>query len=335
MARKFLRYLVFFLCTLVLLFVLVTLILPSTGRVVKEAFIPVGKKVILAQLTNMGNYGSWYPWIQMDPAAKVTIGADGNSLSWKGIGKEITGSYKIGSLVADTSLPFTLNYGSVPPISGAYMLRVSPDGKGTTVVWYMNMKAGWTPWWRFYAAMLNKLTGPVMEAGLTNLKMLSQQADSYSGISIKDTIIAKTLLATAADTVLPGKQYDALSDLFSRLQNFIRLKQLSVDGHPQAQFQVLNDSALKIRAAIPVSHSFLSERVFVPVSRPAEHILYADFQGRYKELQAVYKALSQAALRYTSANSAPMWETYENSIIPQSDTEYCQVRVCYPLRKQR
>lgn len=333
MAKKFMRYLAFFLCSVVLLYILVTLVLPSSGRVFKVAFIPVEKKVILAQLTNMGNYGSWYPWITMDPTARITVGSDGNSLSWKGTTQGAEGTYRISALVGDSSLPFTLEYGSVPPITGAYILRSSLDGKGTTVIWYMNMKPGWTPWWRFYAAMLNKLTGPVMEAGLTNLKLVCQQADSYSEIPIKDTLISRAFLATTMDTVTPGLQYTALSDLFSRLETFVRIRHLSSEGYPQAQFQVLSDSALKIRAEIPVTHLFIAQSDILPVTRPAEHVLSAEFRGRYKELQGVYKALSQAALRYSSSTNAPLWETYEDDAIPRSDTSLCQVRVYYPLRK--
>lgn len=333
MAKKFMRYLAFFLCSVVLLFIFITLVLPSRGRVVKEAFIPVEKKVILAQLTNMGNYGSWYPWITMDPTARITVGSDGSSLSWQGSGKGAKGAYRIGPW-ADSSLPFTLEYGSVPPITGAYILRPSLDGKGTTVIWYMNMKAGWTPWWRFYAAMLNKLTGPVMEAGLTNLKMVSQQANTYSEVPIRDTLLSRAYLATTMDTVAPRLQYSALSDLFSRLETFVRIRHLSGDGYPQAQFQVLSDSALKIRAEIPVSHLFAAQRDISSITRPAEHVLSADFRGRYKELQGVYKALSQAALRYPSATAALVWETYEDDAIPESDTSLCQVRVYYPLRRK-
>ena len=333
MAKRFIRYLGFFLSSVVVLFILTTLVLPSRGRVVKEAFIPVERKVVLAQLTNMGNYGSWYPWITMDPTAQIKVGADGNSLSWKGTAKGAEGKYRIGTPVADTSVPFTLEYGSIPPITGAYILRASVDGKGTTVVWYMNMKAGWTPWWRFYAAMLDKLTGPVIEAGLVNLKMVSQQATSYSEIPIRDTLISRTYLAATMDTVTPRLQYTALSDLFSRLQTFVRVRHLASGGLPQAQFQVLSDSALKIRAEIPVSHFFVAQRNIASIVRPAEHVLSAEFRGRYKEIPAVYKALSQAALRYPTSTAAALWETYQDDAIPQSDTSFCEVRVYYPLRK--
>lgn len=335
MVRKFGRYIIFFLCTAALIFILVTLILPSTGKVVKEVYIPVKKEVVFNQLTNMGSYSSWYPWVQMDPSAEVTVADNGRSFSWKGMDKNTEGVYRIGDIIADSSLPFTLRYGSVPAIRGAYILRAAPDGKSTTVIWYMNMKAGWTPWWRFYAAMLNKLTGPVMEAGLTNLKLVCQQADSYSATPIRDTILAQAYLATVTDTVTAGRQYAALSGLFSRLQSFIRLRHLSNAGHPQARFGVLNDSILKIQAAIPVKKPFASQRDVALAMRPAEHVLSADFQGKYKALRTVYKALSDAASRYASSVPAPLWETYQNDVIPRSDTSFCDIRLYYAIKYKR
>jgi|GEM_PF-561345 hypothetical protein len=178
MARKYLRYLTFFLFTVVVLFVLITLILPSTGRVVKETYIPVEKTIVRRELTSLANYGSWYPWIQVDPTARITPLGD-SGITWQGADKGAGyGSYILTDAEEDSVLHFQLTYNTVPDITGGYILRPSEDGLGTTVIWFMNLKAGWTPWWRFYAAMMNKLTGPLMEAGLTNLKLSSEKIDS-------------------------------------------------------------------------------------------------------------------------------------------------------------
>jgi hypothetical protein len=148
---------------------------------VKETYIPVHRKVILNQLTSLQDYASWYPWIQIDPTAEITLLRDKQGLSWKSKNtKGGRGMYELTGSGGDSVLNFRLVYNTLPSITGAYILRSSEDGKGTTLVWYMNMKAGWTPWWRFYAAMMNKIAGPVMEAGLTNIKILSEKADTGS-----------------------------------------------------------------------------------------------------------------------------------------------------------
>lgn len=333
MARKLIRYISFFLGTVAILFVLVTLILPSKGRVAKEVFIAADRKVVLGQLTNLGNYGAWYPWIQMDTSAKIQV-KNGREIAWRGNTRESTGVYTLGIGEGDSSLPFTLQYGAIPAITGAYLLKASPENKGTTVVWYMNMKAGWTPWWRFYAAMLNKLAGPVMEAGLTNLKLQSQQADRYSNIVIHDTVLPKTHLAKITDTVHTRDEFQTLSNLFSRLFQFISQNKLSQTGNPEAQIQVLNDSDLRISAYVPIDKPFVSREGLFSVSRSAQKAISAAFQGKYTDIPAVYKALSQATLRYSSAPLSLSWESYEDGVIPDSDSADCHITVYYLVGKR-
>lgn len=335
MARKLVRYFIFFVCTLVVLFILVTLILPSTGRVVREAYIPVRKSVILEQLTNLQNYGAWFPWIQIDPSAKLSVVQNQRKVSWKGSNhKANQGSFEITAVRGDSAIDFRLNYNTTPSITGGYILRNSGDDPSTTVIWYMNMRAGWTPWWRFYAAMLGKLTGPVMEAGLTNLKMLSQRAAVYSNIPVTDTVVTRTNLAVIRDTVSQTALYTTLSNSFSKLHTFITASHLSVTGPPFAQFQVVNDSALYISTGIPVNRRFASSGEIRFEARPAGLALTADFQGTYKELQAVYKALSDIARRYPPKPAQIPWETYEDGVIPQNDSTNCHISVFYPVNKK-
>jgi hypothetical protein len=202
MGRKFFRFFLFFLCTVVILFILVTLILPSTGRIVKETNIQAGKQVVFRQLAALHHYSQWYPWVQEDPDVKIDYSADNRQMSWHTAGSSRgRGEYELTGSRGDSLLRFRFVYNGAPAIQGAYMLRPLANGEGTTVVWYMNMKAGWTPWWRFYAAMMNKLAGPMMEAGLTNLKILSEQADVYSDIPDKETMIGRRYVATLSDTV--------------------------------------------------------------------------------------------------------------------------------------
>lgn len=334
MARKIGRYIIFFLCSILILFILVTLVLPSTGKIVKEAFIPARRLVVLSQLTALHNYASWYPWIQIDPTAKVSFWKNKQGLSWNGTeNKSGNGTYEITSVGGDSILHFRFTYNTVPPITGAYLLRPSEDGKGTNVIWYMTMKAGWTPWWRFYAAMMNKLTAPVMEAGLTNLKILSKEADDYADIPIKDSVIHKTLLVTINDTILQNALYPTLSNLFSLLGDFIGSHHLTQNGMPMAQLQVLNDYNLRIRAGIPVHERFASTSKVKLLVLPTENVLKANFQGNYKDLQRTYKALSHNSLRYSQNASNIPWEIYIDGVIPETDTSYCNITIYYPVHK--
>lgn len=174
--NKVARFLIFFAISALILLILVTIILPSTGKVMKEKNINARRAIVLDELTNIRSYTLWYPWLQMDPGVRIHYHTGGKSLSWQSDQNEKNvGTYEVTGREGDSIVYFQLNYGSTPPVKGGYILRSSDDGTQTDVVWYMNMDAGWTPWWRFYAATMGKLTGPLLETGLTNLKVVCEK----------------------------------------------------------------------------------------------------------------------------------------------------------------
>jgi effector-binding domain-containing protein len=334
MGQKLVRYFIFFVCSLVILFILVTLILPSTGRVMKETYIQASPKVVLDQLTTLHHYALWYPWLQFDPAQKVTYQTD-KKMSWRSEGKRaVDGTYALTGSGGDSALRFQLSYDDTPPITGAYILRASEDGHGTTVIWYMNMRAGWTPWWRFYAAMMNKLTGPMMETGLTNLKILSEQADVFSNIPIKETSISRKYVATLADTVTRGLIYATLNKLLGEVNAYIDQQDLSAVGDPMAQFQELSDHLYRVNAGFYVSRPFTSDNGVQLMVIPSGTVLMADYQGSYAGVQDAYQALSHFADGFTKTASVYPWETYLDGNIPQGDSSYCHIKVYYPVSRK-
>jgi effector-binding domain-containing protein len=335
MGRKYFRFLIFFLCSVVILAVLVTLILPSTGRIVKETNIQAGRQVVFSQLSTLHNYSQWYPWIQEDPDVKIDYAANNRTMSWHKTGASRgAGTYELTGAQGDSVLRFTFSYNGAPPIQGAYILRSMGDAGGTTVVWYMNMKAGLTPWWRFYAAMMNKLAGPMMETGLTNLKILSEQADVYSDIPVKEKRIARAYVATLADTVSQSLIYPTLRRLLGRISLFMEDHELPAEGDPIAQFSELANHTYRVNAGIRVPHPFASDTDIQLLVIPAGTALMANYKGEYSGIQKAYQALSHFAAGFAKSGSTDPWEAYLDGKIPSADTSYCHVHVYYPVSHQ-
>lgn len=174
--NKIVRFLLFFICSVIILLIVITLLLPAEGKIVKEKNINSSKRIVMEELTNVRNYTLWYPWLQIGGAKGIKYIPGGKSFHWVSkIQKDVLCNYQITGIEGDSLLHFKFIYGSTPPITGAYILRSSEDSLSTTVIWYMNMKAGWTPWWRFYGAMMDKMNGPLLETGLTNLKVICEK----------------------------------------------------------------------------------------------------------------------------------------------------------------
>lgn len=174
--NRVVKFSIFIVCSIVLIMGFITLLLPSAGRVVKQKEVNVRKEIIMGELVNVRNYGLWYPWLQMDTGIAVSYGSGGRRFSWSSrVEKNDLCTYQLTGTQGDSVVHFKFVYGSAPPITGAYILRPSADSTSTTIIWYMNMKSGWTPWWRFYGAMMDKMNGPLLETGLTNLKVICEK----------------------------------------------------------------------------------------------------------------------------------------------------------------
>lgn len=337
MAQKIIKFIIFFICSLVIIFILVTLLLPSTGKVVKETYIQASKKTVLGELTTLESYSAWYPWIQIDPTAHISYNDEVQRMSW--VGKTspaaVDGEYRLTGLEGDSALHFEFIYRDTPPFEGAYIVRSSGDSVGTTVVWYIKMKAGFTPWWRFYAAMMGKLTGPLMEAGLNNLKIICEKAESYSDIPIRRIEVNKIFLATVTDTVPQNRLYLALNESFDSIRAFISDNHLIAEGKPMAQFLELKNHTFRINAGIPVKERFIpKDNIHLQVF-PPEDLLSADYTGNYGGVQHTYLALSHLASHYGTSAAPTVWEIYEDGEIPRSDTSYCHINVCYAVPQNK
>lgn len=172
--QKFIKYAIFIIGSLIVLVVFLTLLLPSQGYVKSNVNINAPKEVVLDQLKGLEGYVDWFPWIQPDSAINIIYYGehkdhlDGFAFQFKG--QEATGRYELTGMEDDSVLHFEFFFKDNPPITGVYELHASPNNKNTVVVWKMKMKAGWKPWWRFFAAMMGKLTDPLLKKGLVGLK---------------------------------------------------------------------------------------------------------------------------------------------------------------------
>ncbi len=178
MKRKW-RLLLFILGSLILLLVFATILLPSRGQVVRATTIYAADSIVWQRLTALRSYPKWFPWIpDATQNGIIYYGDDRGHLSgfaFKGKGEDADfGRYELGSEQGDSLLHFELHFSDMPELRGAYLLN-EMDGK-TVVVWKLNLEAGWKPWWRFYAALMNKMTQPVLDSGLASLKSVCERA---------------------------------------------------------------------------------------------------------------------------------------------------------------
>ncbi len=169
----------FMLSSLALVFLFVAWLLPPEGRVVRSITIYAPPAEVYSKLTHLKTYPKWYPWIQPGRDTDMSIiyyGVVKNEMkgfAFENPGKKAgSGHFELRKKVNDSLVTYYFDFKDMPRIYGSYTLHKKDSS--TILVWEVEMNAGWKPWWRFFASMMNKLTSPVLDTGLKRLKALCE-----------------------------------------------------------------------------------------------------------------------------------------------------------------
>src|SRR5699024_10709344 len=174
---KKIKLFLYLICTLFLLLVFATLLLPSKGQAVGSATIYASREVVWEQLTNLKTYPKWFPWIDEDSTDILYYGTKTKLKGFSFMRKQKKnrfGRYELGEREGDSLLEYKIKIKDVPEFYGDFILKRGGEGNAV-VVWKLHMDAGWKHWWRFYAAIMNKTTKPILDTGLARLKKVCER----------------------------------------------------------------------------------------------------------------------------------------------------------------
>ncbi|RYY55054.1 MAG: hypothetical protein EOO09_12000 [Chitinophagaceae bacterium] len=168
---KIIRLAVISFVSLFLVVLVISLFIPSHVRIsrAKEMYAPADSVFLL--LARPQAWKSWYP--NLDSAelflenGKVT-----------GVSSQKNG-YRTLKLdtVTDTAINTLYVVEGRQPVSSGWTLHAGSAGnqQQVTVQWYMDFNLRWYPWEKFASLVFEKSYGPMMEAGLTNLKSVAEK----------------------------------------------------------------------------------------------------------------------------------------------------------------
>jgi len=168
------RGILFFLLSILLLFLLVTglgLFLPSHVTISRAVNVQAPRATVHALLASPARWQQWFPGADSLPLVKKNDRVAGIAMP---NGNMLT----IRSLSDSTIVVQGLQTATVDGDMGFKLLGAATGI--VTVQWYMNFYFDWYPWERFSSLLLENKFGSVMERGL---KQLQQQAQSDASIN--------------------------------------------------------------------------------------------------------------------------------------------------------
>jgi hypothetical protein len=152
---------------------------PDTLHVERTAAIKAPAGTIYPLISDFHNWTAWSPYEKRDPALKRTYGG---SPSGKGAVYEWEGNSEVGSgrmEITDTSVPgkVVIKLDFIKPFEGHNVAQftMQPSGAATNVTWSMD---GPTPYLGKVIGIfmnMDRMIGGDFEAGLANLKTLTEK----------------------------------------------------------------------------------------------------------------------------------------------------------------
>ncbi len=155
------------------LFVLIGLALPKASHVEREIAIDRSPATVFAMLNSYRRFNLWSPWFARDPSATYAFEGPasgvGASMRWVSQPSDVgSGRQTIVESVPTSRIVTKLQFDGQADAYATFLL--TPQGRGTRVVWTFDIKHGMNPFARWFGLLFEPMIGSDYEQGLAKLK---------------------------------------------------------------------------------------------------------------------------------------------------------------------
>lgn len=163
----------------VLLF-LISLLFPSKAIVERSGVIDAPMSTVYAQLNDLSKWPAWNPWAADETAQHKQFSnpatGQGAYFTFSGVQHEdrITGKVSIEDSHPGKGIRYKMTFNAMRPVEAFFEIKPAADGKATAIMWRLETHLGYWPWWKLRGFLADRLTGPQLEAGLTQLKTICE-----------------------------------------------------------------------------------------------------------------------------------------------------------------
>jgi hypothetical protein len=175
-----LTYILIGIAVLLVVFLVVAALRPDDLRVERSITISAPATFPFAEINDLRKWHEISPYAKDDPAAKYTFAGQtsgvGSTVDWAGNAKVGTGRITITDRRPNELVRFKFEFFKPWYCTNTTDLILRSNGSGTEVTWAMSMKNNFIAKASGLIMNMDKMMGESFEAGLVNLKNLSEAA---------------------------------------------------------------------------------------------------------------------------------------------------------------
>ena len=164
--------------TVVVLFLIVAVFLPSSYHVERSVVIQESVDKVYPQVGNLNHWSAWNPWTEADPTVKNTIQGSGHEIGsvWAWRGEKIgVGSLTIQELEPNKFKQSRIAFEEPQMFESDDIWKFEPTNEGTRVTWINEGELSY-PVDRVFGLFIDDMLGRDFERGLANLKHVTENS---------------------------------------------------------------------------------------------------------------------------------------------------------------
>ncbi len=308
---------------------------PSHIHVERSIIIDRDKSVIFNFLNELKNQPAWSPWHEKDPNTKYTFSNPssgvGAEMKWDSPVKDVgQGSMKNIELIPDSLIKLELRFMDSGAANGSYTF--STEGKGTKVLWALDVEAGANPLFRIMGKFMDGMVGKDFEKGLIKLKAVQEALPVHPVSTLEETVVSETnylSIRGKADVTniaaFLGKSYGLIGDEIGK-------QKLQMSGAPFAIYYTNSPTAWEIEAALPTATPGKSSGNIKAGKINAGNAICVHYFGNYNQSGKAHTMAHEYIATHNKTITGAPWEVYITDPGVEMDTLKWQTDVFYPIK---
>lgn len=314
------------------IFLIVSLLMPSTTLIERTTVINAPAPVVFENVNNIRKWNKWSYWMLLDTAQIVTYAGPesgvGASYSWDGK-KTMKGTLTITESAPSQNIKINLDFAGQGTGKAEWKFEAGDGVTNVTETFTSDLKFTERI---FPGLMMDKFLGAAFEEDLKNLKALCESTPAIPSSTIEQMDAPLQWVILMRDTTNYAGISPAMGTLYGNIGAYIGANGATPAGYPLAiwyQFDKEKD-IWEFEAGMPVKDSVAVGKG-MRLTKVGGKAVKTTHYGAYEKMEATYNSLSAYMQQNALTPTGPSWEVYVTDPMAEKDTAKWQTDIYFPL----
>ncbi len=323
---------------LILLWLVISVFLPSTVHIERTDKINARQEIIFKQLNDPGTWKIWLkPSLIQGEVVTERDGplkGPGAVIKWESPNDTAeSGMISIAATEEPGKVLFTVEPEDGSVLEGGWQLDTTENINVTNTTLYMDFHVGF--FGRvFPGLMLDGWAGPVFEKVLVELAAFCEPIvpEFKPKYNYEDLITRESHNLTVIRDCKPSEISMVLGECYDIISNESKRQDLQITGPPFCIFHHYDEDSVNLEAGLPVDKPAVKSGKVNALTLPSQRAVRVDYYGDYDNLSDVYRFMRGLTARKIFTSNGSPWESYVTDPGTEPDTSKWYTQIYFPVK---